>query len=138
MLKTVAGRAVIGTPNEQPPYDGAKPYFLIEDLDNKEFLCTLLNVTWDELPLPKPKKPKQPKKAIKQKQVKTKTDLQKIPGVGKNMEQHLINIGYDCVESLIGQSPEEMYAKNNAFKGYTDDRCVLYCFRCAVYYAETP
>ncbi len=34
-----------------------------------------------------------------------KTDLQKIPGVGKNIERHLLNIGYDSIESLKGQNP---------------------------------
>ncbi|GHU57099.1 hypothetical protein AGMMS49975_21860 [Clostridia bacterium] len=68
----------------------------------------------------------------------TTTDLKKIPGIGKNMEQHLRDIGYTSVESLVGQDPEEMYAKNNLHKGFTDDRCVLYVFRCAVYFAETP
>ena len=49
-------------------------------------------------------------------------DLQKIPGIGINMEQHLKNIGIHCIADLVGKNP--------------DDKCVLYVFRCAVYFAE--
>ena len=41
-----------------PPYEGSKPYFLIEDVDNKEFLTKFVNETCKELPMPKPKKAK--------------------------------------------------------------------------------
>ena len=60
---TIAGRTVLGTPNEQPPYEGAPIiYFLIEDIDNAEQLKHLFTATWEELPFPKPKKPKNTKK----------------------------------------------------------------------------
>jgi len=39
-----------------PPYEGAKPYFLIEDLDNRLLLAELTAITWENLPEPKPKK----------------------------------------------------------------------------------
>ncbi len=59
---TVSGRNFIGTPVEAPPYKGAKPSFLIDDeLDNKEWLCQLVSLTYEELPAPKPKKPKKEK-----------------------------------------------------------------------------
>lgn len=64
------------------------------------------------------------------------SDLQKIPGIGANMEKHLHNIGIMCVADLAGKNPEELYHLNCLKKGYQDDRCVLYVFRCAVYYAE--
>lgn len=65
-----------------------------------------------------------------------KNNLQQIPGIGKNMEAHLKRLGYDSVESLKGQSPEEMYGREKQKdKGLC--RCVLYCYRLAVYYAET-
>ena len=41
-----------------PPYDGARPYFLIEDVDNREFLTNFIIATCEELPLPTPKKRK--------------------------------------------------------------------------------
>ena len=40
------------------PYDGAKEMLLVDDVDNKEFLTSLVNVMYDELPEPKPKKKK--------------------------------------------------------------------------------
>ena len=68
---------------------------------------------------------------------KNKTsDLKKIPGVGANMEQHLKNIGIYCISDLRGKDPEELYRLDCMKKGFQDDRCVLYVFRCAVYFAE--
>lgn len=46
---------------EKPPYDGAKNYFLIEDIDDAEFLTRLVTETCNALPEPKPKTPKKPK-----------------------------------------------------------------------------
>ncbi len=63
-------------------------------------------------------------------------DLKKIPGVGENMERHLQNIGIQCVADLVGKDPEELYHLDCLKKGFQDDRCVLYVYRCAVYYAE--
>lgn len=40
------------------PYDGAKEMFLVDDIDNKEFLRELLEAMYDELPAPKKKKEK--------------------------------------------------------------------------------
>ena len=60
---TQGGRAVLITPDEQPPYEGAGVnYFLIEDVEDKEALVKLLKATWADLPYPKPKKPKEGKK----------------------------------------------------------------------------
>ena len=64
------------------------------------------------------------------------SDLKKIPGVGANMEKHLHNIGIRCIADLRGKSPEELYHLDCLKKGFQDDRCVLYVFRCAVYFAE--
>lgn len=53
---TVAGRALIGTPDEAPAYPGGKPQFRITDqLEDQEWLARLIAVTAAELPLPKPK-----------------------------------------------------------------------------------
>lgn len=43
------------------PYDGAKPYFLIENIEDKEFLVPFVEATCRELPEPKPKKNKNKK-----------------------------------------------------------------------------
>ena len=53
---TEAGRAFINDVVEAPPYPGAKLYFLINDVDNREWLSNLIKVTAKELPEPKPKK----------------------------------------------------------------------------------
>jgi DNA transformation protein and related proteins len=56
---TPAGRALIDTPVEAPPYPGAKNYFLIEDaFEDRDWISTLIRTTAQALPAPKPKKPK--------------------------------------------------------------------------------
>ena len=56
---TPAGRALLGgDPPGVPPYPGAKPWLLVEDLDDGEALRALLRATADALPAPKPPKPK--------------------------------------------------------------------------------
>ncbi|MCL5010686.1 MAG: helix-hairpin-helix domain-containing protein [Patescibacteria group bacterium] len=64
-----------------------------------------------------------------------KCDLQKIPGVGKSISQDLQNIGIQSIADLKGKNPEKLYEKSNQFEGITQDRCLLYIFRCAVYFA---
>ena len=53
---TEAGRKLCPKLQEAPPYDGAKNYFLVEDVENREFLTKLVTETYMELPEPKPKK----------------------------------------------------------------------------------
>ncbi len=65
-----------------------------------------------------------------------KSELQRIPGVGKNMEAHLKDLGYDTLADLRGADPEEMYLRDAARHGGTLDRCVLYVYRLAVAFAE--
>jgi DNA transformation protein and related proteins len=56
---TVSGRSLIEQVVEAPPYPGAKSYFLIgEQLDNREWISNLIQLTASELPVPKPKKAK--------------------------------------------------------------------------------
>jgi TfoX/Sxy family transcriptional regulator of competence genes len=53
---TAGGRGYIGQVVEAPAYPGAKMSFLIEDkIENREWLCELVRITADEVPLPKPK-----------------------------------------------------------------------------------
>lgn len=69
--------------------------------------------------------------------MKTKTKgLQVIPGVGPSLEQDLINLGITKVSDLKNQNPEELYEKHCIQQGTKVDRCVLYVFRCAVYFAS--
>jgi DNA transformation protein and related proteins len=55
---TAAGRQFIGEPVEASPYPQAKPCFLIsgDRWDDREWLCELIQLTSQELPLPKEKK----------------------------------------------------------------------------------
>ena len=61
-----------------------------------------------------------------------------IPGIGKSIANDLWNIGISCIDDLKGKDPEFLYQKSNQVAGMVQDRCLLYCFRCAVYFAETP
>ena len=65
-----------------------------------------------------------------------KSPLRAIPGIGPDMEKHLLRLGYHDVPSLRGADPEEMYERDCALQGARLDRCVLYVYRCAVYYAS--
>lgn len=55
---TGAGRKMRPELTEVPPYEGAKNYLLVEDIDDREALVELVAATCAELPAPKPKKPK--------------------------------------------------------------------------------
>jgi DNA transformation protein and related proteins len=57
---TEAGRGHIGRPAMAPPYPGAREAFLITgaQLEDGPWLSQLIALTEDELPLPKPKKPR--------------------------------------------------------------------------------
>ncbi len=55
---TEAGRQLAPQLETAPPYEGAKAYFYIEDLDDSQFLTEFTIATCQELPAPKPKKSK--------------------------------------------------------------------------------
>ena len=55
---TEAGRALLRNEDLRPPYPGAKPYFYIEDVDDRDYLAALVKATYKALPEPKPKKRK--------------------------------------------------------------------------------
>ncbi len=63
-------------------------------------------------------------------------DLKTIPGVGKDMEQHFFDVGIHTIDDLKEANPEELYEKACIIKGCSIDKCVLYVFRLAVYYAN--
>ncbi len=63
---TAGGRAFIGDPVEEPPYKGAKPYFLIEEMyEDRDWLGELVRITASELPDPKPKIRKRNERGLK-------------------------------------------------------------------------
>ena len=63
-------------------------------------------------------------------------ELQVIPGIGKNIAADLWELGIRSVPDLRGKDPELLYAKRCEQQGVQIDRCLLYVFRCAVYFAE--
>ena len=67
-----------------------------------------------------------------------KDELQRIPGVGPSVANDLRTIGIRRITDLNGKDPERLYSRSNAMRGVVQDRCLLYVFRCAVYFAETP
>jgi hypothetical protein len=65
-----------------------------------------------------------------------KSELEQIPGIGKNMAEHLIQAGYPTLASLKGQDPEQIYAADCRQQNALVDRCALYAYRLAVAYAD--
>jgi hypothetical protein len=63
-------------------------------------------------------------------------ELRRIPGVGVSIAQDLRNLGIHRVEDLRGADPQALYDRLCAQMGVHVDRCMLYVFRCAVYYAS--
>lgn len=64
------------------------------------------------------------------------TPLTDIPGVGKSIVKDLRLIGITSISDLKDKDPQELYRLSNQKAGTTQDRCLLYVFRCAVYYAQ--
>lgn len=67
---------------------------------------------------------------------KANADLQRIPGVGSSIAQDLIDLGFNNVQELANENPQRMYDDLIALRGEHQDRCILYVFRCAVYFAK--
>lgn len=63
-------------------------------------------------------------------------ELRQVPGVGKSIAEDLWNLGLRSVSNLKNEDPEALYTKLCAYQGTHVDRCMLYVFRCAVYYAS--
>ncbi|MFC1566732.1 helix-hairpin-helix domain-containing protein [bacterium] len=63
-------------------------------------------------------------------------ELIKIPGVGKSIAQDLFEIGITKISDLNNNLPEKLYSKLCKQKKAKIDKCVLYVFRCAVYFAS--
>ncbi len=65
-------------------------------------------------------------------------DLQQIPGIGPSLARDLVDLGMRRVADLRRRNPERLYEQLIALRGAHQDRCVLYTFRCAVYFATEP
>lgn len=65
-----------------------------------------------------------------------KSPLTEIPGVGNRIAAVMEALGIRRVSDLRGRDPEELYLKECLMKGRQEDRCALYIWRTAVYYAD--
>jgi hypothetical protein len=68
--------------------------------------------------------------------MRQRDELQVIPGIGPSLAIDLRDLGYKRVADLKGEDPLKMYDRLIKLRGAHQDRCVLYVFRCAVYYAS--
>jgi len=64
-------------------------------------------------------------------------DLLTVPGIGSSLARDLRDLGVRSVPDLKRRDPERLYTQLNRLRGVRQDPCVLYAFRCAVYYART-
>lgn len=62
--------------------------------------------------------------------------FQTIPSVGKSIAEDLWKMGFRSIDELKGKDPEKLYAQLNKLYGKTIDRCMLYTFRCIVYFVD--
>jgi len=62
------------------------------------------------------------------------TQFREIPGVGASIAEDFWDLGFRSVEDLVGADPEKLYKIFCDLRGCHVDRCMLYVFRCAVYY----
>ena len=62
--------------------------------------------------------------------------LEQIPGVGKTIARDMHNIGIHSIDDLKGRQAQQLYDRLCQFKASPVDRCMLYVFRCAIYYAS--
>jgi hypothetical protein len=62
--------------------------------------------------------------------------LESIPSIGQALARKLRTIGVQSVHDLRDADPEKLYRKLERRVGAHVDRCVLYIFRTAVYYAS--
>ena len=62
-------------------------------------------------------------------------ELRRIPGIGPSLAQDLFDLGVKKVSALRHRNPVILYKRLCTLRGQYQDRCVLYVFRCAVYFA---
>lgn len=99
---TEAGRNELKEVNLMPAYEGAKPTFLIDSLEDKAFLARLVLATYKELPEAKPKK-KTSEKGL--------ATLSKLPNIGKVLDGQLKEVGIATVEQLRQVGSKEAWLK---------------------------
>jgi hypothetical protein len=62
--------------------------------------------------------------------------FQEIPSVGKQVALDFWDLGFNKPKQLIGHNPEKLYLQLCTLKGIQVDLCMLYVFRCAIYYVS--
>lgn len=67
----------------------------------------------------------------------TLNELRRIPSIGKACAYDLWKIGIKKTDDLKYRNPKELYERLNELTGTRHDICMLYTFRCAVYFAST-
>jgi len=65
-----------------------------------------------------------------------KSELEKAPGIGPSISADLGDLGVNTLSELARQDPEELFARLCSQRGERIDPCVLYAFRCGVYFAR--
>ena len=63
-------------------------------------------------------------------------ELRRIPGIGPAMAGDLFALGFSRVTDLAAADPQALYDRLCRISGVRHDPCVLYTFRCAVYFAR--
>lgn len=66
--------------------------------------------------------------------IKILKEFQEIPGVGKSIAQDFLDLGIRSPGELKNADPDSLYEKLCELKNCRVDRCMLYVFRCAVYF----
>lgn len=64
------------------------------------------------------------------------TEFRQIPGVGVSIAEDFWNLGFRSLDDLKGKDPEQLYDALCKYQGCKVDRCMLYVFRCAVYFVS--
>ncbi|MBN2481388.1 MAG: Mitomycin resistance protein mcrB [Bacteroidales bacterium] len=67
---------------------------------------------------------------------KKSDDLEAVPGIGKSIAKDLRDIGISRASDLVHKDPQKLYDDLCKKRKTRIDPCVLYVFRCAVYFAE--
>lgn len=62
--------------------------------------------------------------------------LQEIPGVGRKIAKDFWDLGIQSIEDLRDKNPQQLYEQLCEYQGCRVDKCMLYVFRCAVYFAS--
>jgi Pathogenicity locus len=65
-----------------------------------------------------------------------KSELQIIPGVGPAATGDFHLLGITRIADLKGRDPQQLYDELSRITKVKQDRCVLYVFRCAIYFAS--